>query len=158
MPLAALLLCLLLQQPGSSKAWKQHAPRLRLAYKGKGGFPRGLHLAREGWESVLQSGSKGGSQGSREASSSCGCSISSRWALGEDAALSTDPVDAALAPLALEKGAEQGMFCPRPVQHQDQKGSLFCSDSLWASYSVLWAGRGLGTPGECPLFSGDQGH
>ncbi|XP_071669246.1 semaphorin-3D-like isoform X2 [Patagioenas fasciata] len=33
LPLAALLLCLLLQQPGSSKAWKQHAPRLRLAYR-----------------------------------------------------------------------------------------------------------------------------
>ncbi|XP_057263634.1 semaphorin-3D-like isoform X1 [Pezoporus wallicus] len=33
LPLAALLLCLLLQQLGSSKAWKQHAPRLRLAYK-----------------------------------------------------------------------------------------------------------------------------
>ncbi|XP_037239083.1 semaphorin-3D-like isoform X3 [Falco rusticolus] len=29
----AVLLCLLLQQPGSSQAWKQHAPRLRLAYK-----------------------------------------------------------------------------------------------------------------------------
>ncbi|XP_009956904.1 PREDICTED: semaphorin-3D-like [Leptosomus discolor] len=33
LPLAMLLLCLLLQQPGSSKAWKQHVPRLRLAYK-----------------------------------------------------------------------------------------------------------------------------
>ncbi|XP_009070599.1 PREDICTED: semaphorin-3D-like [Acanthisitta chloris] len=31
--LTTLLLCLLLQQLGSSKAWKQHAPRLRLAYK-----------------------------------------------------------------------------------------------------------------------------
>ncbi|KAJ7419538.1 semaphorin-3F [Pitangus sulphuratus] len=33
LPLATLLLCVLLQQPGSSGAWKQHAPRLRLAYK-----------------------------------------------------------------------------------------------------------------------------
>ncbi|XP_071406722.1 semaphorin-3D-like [Pithys albifrons albifrons] len=33
LPLATLLLCLLLQQPGSSRAWKQHAPRLRLTYK-----------------------------------------------------------------------------------------------------------------------------
>lgn len=36
LPLATLLLCLLLQQLGSSTAWKQHAPRLRLTYKGKG--------------------------------------------------------------------------------------------------------------------------
>lgn len=36
LPLAALLLCLFLQQPGSNKAWKQHTPRLRLTYKGKG--------------------------------------------------------------------------------------------------------------------------
>ncbi|OWK56013.1 Semaphorin-3D [Lonchura striata] len=34
LPLATLLLCLLLQQLGSSRAWKQHAPRLRLTYKG----------------------------------------------------------------------------------------------------------------------------
>ncbi|KAL2299741.1 hypothetical protein Nmel_012586 [Mimus melanotis] len=34
LPLATLLLCLLLlQQLGSSRAWKQHAPRLRLTYK-----------------------------------------------------------------------------------------------------------------------------
>uniref|UniRef100_A0A8C3J9Q7 Semaphorin 3D n=1 Tax=Calidris pygmaea TaxID=425635 RepID=A0A8C3J9Q7_9CHAR len=32
-PLAVILLGLLLQQPGSSRAWKQHAPRLRLAYR-----------------------------------------------------------------------------------------------------------------------------
>ncbi|XP_030139359.4 semaphorin-3D [Taeniopygia guttata] len=33
LPLATLLLCLLLQQLGSSRAWKQHTPRLRLTYK-----------------------------------------------------------------------------------------------------------------------------
>ncbi|XP_041874591.1 semaphorin-3D-like [Corvus kubaryi] len=33
LPPATLLLCLLLQQLGSSTAWKQHTPRLRLAYK-----------------------------------------------------------------------------------------------------------------------------
>lgn len=47
LPLVTLLLCLLLQQLGSSRAWKQHAPRLRLTYKGKG-VPGGLHLAWEG--------------------------------------------------------------------------------------------------------------
>lgn len=45
LPLAALLLCLLLQQPGSNKAWKQHAPRLRLAYKGKGAAQAVLLMA-----------------------------------------------------------------------------------------------------------------
>lgn len=34
--LAALLLCALLPQPDTAGAWKQHAPRLRVAYKGKG--------------------------------------------------------------------------------------------------------------------------
>ncbi|XP_017587827.1 PREDICTED: semaphorin-3D isoform X1 [Corvus brachyrhynchos] len=33
LPPTTLLLCLLLQQLGSSTAWKQHTPRLRLAYK-----------------------------------------------------------------------------------------------------------------------------
>lgn len=36
LPLAALLLCALLPQPDTAGAWKQHAPRLRVAYKGKG--------------------------------------------------------------------------------------------------------------------------
>uniref|UniRef100_A0A8B9CSU6 Semaphorin 3D n=1 Tax=Anser brachyrhynchus TaxID=132585 RepID=A0A8B9CSU6_9AVES len=33
LPLAALLLCALLPQPDTAGAWKQHAPRLRVAYK-----------------------------------------------------------------------------------------------------------------------------
>lgn len=120
LPLATLLLCLLLQQLGSSRAWKQHAPRLRLTYKGKGFLGvctclGGLGEHPAGRKKVVRT------WGDRQPCG-CGSNLPTLWALRMFQGCSSkhSPEDATPVLQPLEKGAGQRMPCPDPAEQWDQ--------------------------------------